>query len=248
MTDKLKDIVPISLDKIHPNAWNPNEQGEETFNELVKEIEEDGFDHPCQICPCTCDVIEGEHYVLIGGEHRWKACKVLKYEEVPCVIYKDWDEDAQKIKTMRRNLLTGVTNPQKFTELVKDLTSKGYELDTMHQVFGFRSKRDFERYFIEEKEDRDSSFLDALVEESKREKHAVDSISDIIGSIFADCGDTIDQDYLMFTFKGSTIAVVMCDADLQKLVKKVHDRLSKSGETMTEFMKDSIDDSLEKAY
>ncbi len=40
-------LIPVS--SIHPNDWNPNEESPHTFNELYKEIQEDGFDHPLAV-------------------------------------------------------------------------------------------------------------------------------------------------------------------------------------------------------
>ena len=244
MTDTTAIAVPIN--KLHPNAWNPNSQDEDTFNELVKEIEEDGFDHPCQVVPCECEDIEGYHYKIIGGEHRWKACKVLGHENIDVTVYKDWDEDTQKFKTMRRNLLTGHTDPRKFTNMVKGMLEKGYEIESLPQAFGFTDEREFDKFFIREKDAKESTFLDALVEESKKEKYAVDSITDIITNIFSEAAGTVDQDYLFFTHKGSMIAVVLCDDEISKQVKKIHNRLKKTGEKMTDFIREAILDQLEK--
>ena len=231
----------LDVTLIHPNAWNPNTQSEETFNQLTEEIKEDGFDHPINVCPCDCDLIEDPHYVIIGGKHRWKVCKVHGYEEIEATIYTDWDETTQKLKTVRRNLLTGELDTKKFTALVKSL-EETIDINQMPELFGFDSEREFQKYVIEEKTKAESSFFDSLIEESKKEKFAVDSISDIISNIFSITAETIDQDYLFFTYKGATTIIILCDEDLAKLIKNIHERLKDSGDTATDLMKKAIDD------
>src|SRR5690348_5830420 len=87
---ELHDPIRVRIDRIHPNEWNPNQQSDETFNMLVEEIREDGFDHPVNLVPCDCEEIEGSHYKLIGGEHRWKSAHVLGMPEVLAVINPHW--------------------------------------------------------------------------------------------------------------------------------------------------------------
>jgi len=232
-------LIPVG--KLHGVDWNPNEQTDATFNELVEEIKEDGFDHPLNVCPCTCDKIEGEHWKIIGGHHRHKAALVLEMTELPCMVNDKWDEQKQKLKTVRRNLLTGELNDVKFTKLVKDL-NETYEIPAgdLPRMLGFNDERDFARHYIQEREAKTKSFLDELVSETKKEGYAVDTVTDLISTIFAEAGETIDQDFLSFGFKGSVQTVVLLDKEAFVEVKKMISHLGSSGETATDFIKDAI--------
>jgi hypothetical protein len=236
----------IPRDRIHQNDWNPNEQTDETFKSLVEEIRTCGFGHPLTVVPCGCDRIEGEHYNIIGGEHRWRASGVLEMPEVPAYVQEGWDELQQKLKTVRDNLLTGDLNAKKFTELVRGLSER-VDRSMLPKLMGFGSERQFEKYVIKARDEKDKSFIDGLVAESRRERFATDSLHDIIGSILADCGDTLDQDYMIFTHHGKSICVVLCDSKLQRQIVAMSGRLRERGETVTGFMAGAIQRHLEAA-
>src|SRR5688572_19134648 len=95
----IKPFHIVSIDICHPNDWNPNVQSAHIQSELLREIEEDGFDHPLQVVefkehPAWAD--ETPQYKIIGGENRWKQAKAAGMTEIPIVIY-DWDENTQKV-------------------------------------------------------------------------------------------------------------------------------------------------------
>lgn len=233
-------VAMIPLDKIHPNDFNPNEQSDETFNQLHEEIMEDGFDHPLNVCPCSCDKISGPHYVIIGGEHRYRVLKLEDTEEAPCVINESWDELQQKFKTVRRNLLTGHLNTRKFTDLVKGMGDR-VDPTTLHNLFGFDNQKSFEKHLIQERDTADTSFLDELVAETKREKFAVDSLTDIIAEIFGSSAATLDQNYLLFCYKGKTHLALQMDDETWKVVQKMVVHLEDSGETATDFVQSALE-------
>lgn len=238
----------IEVDCIHPNEWNPNQQTDDTFNQLVEEIKEDGFDHPLNIVPFEDHpdhTDDTPQWKIIGGEHRWKAAQVLGMKKVPAIIHYDWDEVQQKLKTVRRNLLSGELNSKKFTALVHSL-GDNVDSDSMHSLFGFDDRNEFDKYVIRDKDAKEKTFLDGLLEEARRDKYAVDSLSDIISTIFAECAETIDQNYLFFTYKGAMVAVVLCDDACSKSVKRLVDHLKDTGEDVSKFMSEAIDSSLDK--
>lgn len=72
---KIRPVEMIPIHRIHPNEWNPNVQTDETFNKLVEEIREDGFDHPLNVVPIRKEDYDEawedqdeQHYKIIGGE------------------------------------------------------------------------------------------------------------------------------------------------------------------------------------
>ena len=252
---KIKTSILIPVAQLVPNEWNPNVESDETFNELVKEIEEDGFEQPINVVPFpeyslpevevkAVEYEEGKsscYFKIIGGEHRWKAAKVLGYVEVPCYVHSDWDEMKQKLKTVRRNLLVGDLNDVKFTELVNSLTDE-FEFDSVElaRAMGFDTEADFAKHYIEERDAKEKSFIDGLLDETQKAKFAVDSLSDIIATIFADAGDMIDQNFLHFTFKGSLQTVILCDEPTLASVKQMAEFLRASGGMATDFIREAI--------
>ena len=184
MSSVVKEVYKIPLSQLEANEWNPNEQSDETFNELVKEIQEIGFCDPIHVVPDTVKspdwktlFAEGKHaevfYKIIGGEHRWKACKVLDISPVPAFIHEDWDEVKQKLKTVRQNLLRGHLNDVKFTKLVNDLrTHIDIDENSMASLMGFETEAEFARHYLKEKEAKEKSFVEGLMDETLREKYA----------------------------------------------------------------------------
>ena len=245
MTVKISESVLIDVDRLHPNEWNPNYQTDDTFNQLVEEIKEDGFEQPLNVVPCS-DCGEGEQYRIIGGEHRWKAARVLGFEEIPCYIHEGWDEAAQKLKTVRRNLMTGTLDDVKFTAMVKDLENR-FEItsEELPRLLGFDDEREFAKHYVEDKEIADRSFIDALLSEAKKESHAVDAVVDVVSNIFAEAGETIDQDFLHFSYRGSIQTVILCDDACTQSVKSMVETLKEKGGTATKFITDAIDTKLE---
>jgi len=251
MTVKVREIKMIPVAQVFPNDWNPNEQTTETFNGLVEEIKEDGFEGAINVVPWPDHPDakpEYPIYKIIGGEHRWRAAKVLGMEQIPAFVHADWDEKTQKLKTVRRNLLTGGLNDAKFTALVKSLQEE-YEIPK-HQLphlLGFDNEAEFSRHVIEEKDKREKTFLDALLDDSKKDVHAVDALTDVISTIFAEAGDTIDQSFLHFTFKGSLQTVILLDKGGLDSVKKMVENLRASGVNANLFIKTAIDRQLSDA-
>lgn len=176
MADPVEDIIKIEyvlLEKVHPSGWNPNEQDETTFNELTKDIETDGFDEPIIVVE---DDAEPGTYRITSGEHRWKAMKVLGRAKIPVIVKKGWDEVTQKIKTVRRNLLKGALNPQKFTKLVNDI-KRVYDVDhaKLSREMGFVDEKEYWRAYKEEKQERDDS-TQGILQETRKELTMIDNL------------------------------------------------------------------------
>jgi hypothetical protein len=240
------DILPTTLipvTHLHPNPWNPNEQTDAVFNMLSEEILEEGFDHALVVCPLLKDSFEadwpdGDHYRIIGGEHRWRVAVAEGQPELPCII-KHWDEVKQKTQTMRKNMLTGELNRRKFTDLIESLSGLASR-EELSRLMGFEDQDQMLRKLIKPADPREKSFLDSIMADTERDKHVIDGLSDVINNIFSSFGDTLDQGYMIFAYKGATHLLVLCDDDLFKLVKQVKAKLSSEGGNVTDLMKSAL--------
>jgi ParB-like chromosome segregation protein Spo0J len=118
--------VVIPIDQLVPCDWNVNEMEGPEFAALIEEIRDGGFDEPCQIVP----IAEGDHegsYLILGGEHRYKAALSLQFTEVPCVIKEhlsDVDEETLMEWSVKRNNIRGKINAQRYAELQKRITGR----------------------------------------------------------------------------------------------------------------------------
>ena len=137
------DIKDIFIQ--NERLWKLKEDGIESLKKSIKEI---GLITPIAVQE------RGDKYILIGGEHRYTACKQLGYKTIPCNIIpreydNDEDEDARLVlmevdeNLVRRNadfleesfllnrrkiayekLNPGCTGKDKMREVVKDRNLK----------------------------------------------------------------------------------------------------------------------------
>jgi hypothetical protein len=239
-----KEIIHVDIDTVHPNEYNPNEQSEAIFNEFVEEIKKDGFVGALDVAPK--EIIDGvQHYTIIGGEHRWRALKVLGADYAPVCVFEDWDENEQKLKTIRRNSLTGTLNTVKFTKLVKSLdTKKLPKHQEMHTSLGFATAEDLAAHMLKEKNKVPKSFIDDLTKQTKKQSKAVEGLTDIVSNIFGSCADTIDMDMMHFVYGGKAHTVVLCDKATVDELEKMYRHLKKTGQSANDFMKAAIESHL----
>lgn len=133
---------------ISPNQYNPNRQSEFEFELLLKSMSEDGFTQPIVTRPLFTDVqacealglpAESSHkdidwlaaayklnsgFMVVDGEHRWKAARELGYADVPCVV--TYMTDAQmRIATLRHNRARGTEDIALTAEVLRDLEKLG---------------------------------------------------------------------------------------------------------------------------
>jgi ParB family chromosome partitioning protein len=75
------ELCYIPIEKIDPNPDQPRKEFDQTsLNELAQSIKESGV-----IVPITVKK-EGERYILIAGERRYRASKIANLKEIPAYI------------------------------------------------------------------------------------------------------------------------------------------------------------------
>lgn len=73
-------VIDIDIEKIEANPYQPRTVFGDDINELAESIKLNGLLQPLTV------KAEGEKYVLIAGERRLRALKVLGYTTAPCII------------------------------------------------------------------------------------------------------------------------------------------------------------------
>ena len=78
------DIVSeIEVDKINPNPNQPRRKFEEDkLLELAESIKQYGLLQPVIVSKNT----EDENYIIVAGERRYRACKLLNMEKISCIV------------------------------------------------------------------------------------------------------------------------------------------------------------------
>ena len=164
MADIWDGAVEIAIDRLHPTPWNVNEMADEDFGALVADIEDHGFDEPCQVVIIPEGHEGAGDYWILGGEHRWQAANALCFETVPCVHKTSLEslsvEDLMEW-SVKRNNIRGKINAQKFAELEQNLIKRkdetAEEIRARLLIRGERLKGLRKTSAIRENEDEDTN-------------------------------------------------------------------------------------------
>ena len=81
----------LKLSDIELNNYNPNVMNDNYYNALKNNIKNDGY-----LQPLLINNIDNK-YIIIDGEHRFKALKQLGYEKIDCWIISIPEAEAKKL-------------------------------------------------------------------------------------------------------------------------------------------------------
>lgn len=221
--DKVTNMVKsLNVDDIVPNFWNPNVMDEATLNRLADEIRSIGFIDPIQVVP-----LEDGKYMIIGGEHRWRVAKILGYKTIPCVVLSDEkfkDTDLQKFITVRLNVLHGKIDPEKFVNLYNEMVDK-YGDEALRELMAFTDENAWKKLV--------GGVRDALVEsglpeeliqrfdETTREIKTIDNLSSILNYLFSQYGDTLKNNFMVFTYGKKEHIYIACNKDVYDKIRGI---------------------------
>lgn len=109
----------LPVDALALCEWNCNEMGDTEFAHLTHIMDEEGFDEPLHVVP-----MPGGDYLVIGGEHRYKAAIANGLSSVPCYIIKHLEgasEAELQLWSVRRNNLKGKQIKEKYTKIEQNI-------------------------------------------------------------------------------------------------------------------------------
>ena len=122
--------LTVALDKIRPNAWNPNVQDEATFRRELASIRRFGF-----VDPIIVRLVD-DAYEIIDGEHRWKAAAELGLTEVPVFDIGPISEHEARQLTVVLNELRGKPQEKKLADLLRGLLAQS-TIDELVEVMPY---------------------------------------------------------------------------------------------------------------
>ena len=192
------EIVKIPITDVHPNDWNPNQLSDSMFNRLVSDMQSIGFLQPVLVTPR-----EEGGYRIVDGEHRFECARLLDMEEIPCVVIAgDFakDETAQKLQTMRMNMIRGDVDKRKLTALVTDLVTK-MPLEDVAEGMAFDDV-DAIRSLIEDARKSLPPEMRKEFDKAKEEIKTVDDLSLVLNRLFTKFGNTLPYNYMIMDFGG----------------------------------------------
>lgn len=119
------NVIPIPIEKVHANLYNPNHVAPPEMKLLYDSIKEDGFTQPC-----VCYKMEDGTYEIVDGFHRYTIMKKYKdiYEredgKLPVVVInKPLSE--RMASTIRHNRARGSHDVDLMSDIVRDLKEMG---------------------------------------------------------------------------------------------------------------------------
>lgn len=217
-------VVWLDPDDLVPNPDNPNEQDDATFNALVQAIRTEGWTQPVQ---AVWDEIRGK-YEIVAGEHRWRAGRVLG-SQIPTIPLppEDFDRDRRDWNLVKDNVLRGDLNPVKFAALYQRMVAK-YDSEVLQNLMGFTSSDAFKKVYREVARGL-SPEMQAALDAAKGEIKTIDDLSLVLNRLFRDHGETLDSNFMVFSYGGRDVLWVRADKDLWQIVKGMADEAQAGG-------------------
>lgn len=127
-------ILTVDIDLVHPNPYNPNVVEDGVFEQLKKNILREGLIGAIIV---RGDKEKSSEYIIIDGEHRWRAAKDVGYKEIPIIVLDRKLPDAM-IATINLNKLRGELDTLKLAEVIHEL-NKTYSTEELEDKLGYTS-------------------------------------------------------------------------------------------------------------
>lgn len=125
------DLRMIPLDRIE--VLNPRERNNRVFEQIVSNIQSVGLKKPIVVTPRPGG--NGEHYLLICGEGRFKAFKTLGHKEIPAMVM-NVDDESAFIMSLTENIARRKFSPLELLTGIEQLREQGYDKKTIAQKTG----------------------------------------------------------------------------------------------------------------
>ena len=124
----------VNIDRLVPNAYNPNVMEPEIYAQTVKNIKEEGF-----IYPLLVQQKKNDKYMIIDGFHRWKAAQEIGYKELPVIVL-DKNMSEAMIATINFNKLRGEFDVLRLAEVIHTL-HKTYSIEEIEKKLGYTQEQ-----------------------------------------------------------------------------------------------------------
>lgn len=129
------EIHMIPVDAI--TVLNPRERNGKVFDEIVANIKAIGLKKPITVTPRTGGG-GADNYLLVCGEGRLKAFKVLGEPTIPALVIQASDEDAF-IMSLAENIARRQCRPLELLASIEQLFERGYNVKAIADKTGFQT-------------------------------------------------------------------------------------------------------------
>lgn len=246
MPGKRLRILNLPIGKLENNSWNVNIMDAATRARLKEEIRSLGFVVPIHVVP-----LDSGNYRILGGENRVSIATELGYEKIPSVVLgeKRWSElDLQKFFSFRLNFLHGKIEPTRMAQLYDEMAAK-YGKEEVKKLFAFTDENAWKQMLTSirrglKQAGMSKETVDKFDEETKTSK-SVNELAAILNTLFAKYGDTLDNNFMVFTHGKKKHLYVRCSKDSWKAVKKLSDMCGDKKLDINEFLTKALAAALE---
>jgi ParB family chromosome partitioning protein len=125
------ELRMIPLEKIE--VLNPRERNNRMFEQIVENIQSIGLKKPIVVTPRLSG--DGEHFLLICGEGRFKAFKALGHKEIPAMVM-DVDKESAFIMSLTENIARRKFSPLELLVGIEQLLDQGYDKKAIAEKTG----------------------------------------------------------------------------------------------------------------
>lgn len=130
----MTSVKMLKIADVSPNKYNPQFMSEKDYEQMKEYIRREGFYGAILVRE---NQEQKEKYIIIDGEHRWKALKELGYEDIPAIVVNKKTPEAM-IATLMLNKLHGSPDVLKVASILKDLMDNyGYSMDELTTQTGW---------------------------------------------------------------------------------------------------------------
>ena len=109
----------MPIDSLVPNDYNPNRMTAFMYGKAIESIQTFGF-----IDPITVVEAKPGRYLIVDGEHRWRAATDLGFVNIPVVILDGISAADLPRLTIILNELKGQSDPTKLSDVLGHLISE----------------------------------------------------------------------------------------------------------------------------
>lgn len=132
---KNAQLLMVPVEKIE--VLNPRERNQKVFEEIVENIRQIGLKKPITVTP-RLDGNGETKYLLVCGEGRLKAFKVLGELEIPAMVV-DVDDDDAFIISLAENIARRQCTTKELLSGIQRLKDQGFDKRDISEKTGLRS-------------------------------------------------------------------------------------------------------------
>jgi len=162
--------------------------------------------------------------------------------KVPAVLLTDakWqDEDLQKLVTVRLNVLQGKLDPTRMAMLYDEMATK-YGEEALKDVFAYTDEAGWNSVLDSIKSGlKKAGIKKAAIDKfdkDAREKKSVAELGTILNQLYAEHGDTVEQNFMVFTYGNKEHVYISMDKVLAAVVRKITNYCKATGTDIVEVL------------